>query len=211
MRVPTNLHPLRCHRALHDVALAVALSAQVACNGPSASTSGGPSVSPPAPAAAPTSPPPSPAAPAPTSPSAAAPAEAPAPAPAANDRCRITAAEAASTLGIKTLKGPRQIGDGPVTVCQYSDGRNHSALRIYYQTGSSKSTFATAKKAIVDSRQKPTHVAGVGEMAFSTTTQALEKEFNMIVFLHQGTQTSVIAPAPLAKVKQLAGEIIAKL
>jgi hypothetical protein len=188
---------------LRLAAFAVTLSAQAACNGPSASTSGGQRAAPPAAAQAP--------APAPTPPSpAAAPAPAPA-APTATDRCRITASEAASTLGIPRLREPRQIGDGPVTVCQYNDGRNQSALRIYYQTGSSKSSFATAKKAILDSKQKPTPVAGLGEMAFSTKTQALDKEFNMIVFLHEGTQTSVMAPAPLAKVKQLALQIIAKL
>lgn len=96
-------------------------------------------------------------------------------------------------------------------MCQYTDTRNHALLRIYYQTGSSKRTFASSKKAVVDSKLKPTQVAGLGEMAYSTTTRSADKEFNTIVFLHEGTQTSISAPAPLAKVKLLAHQVIATL
>ena len=116
----------------------------------------------------------------------------------------MSAATVSSTLGTPVGK-PSKTVNGPVTVCTYPPtGTGTAQALLRYQTGSTKSSFATAREAFEASGQPTTDLDGLGKVAYTSTLPSPFGDTNTVVFLQGGTEVLVTAVAPLAQVQALA-------
>src|SRR5262245_2021349 len=119
----------------------------------------------------------------------------------------VSASVVSSTLGIPVGK-PDKTPNGSVTVCTYPPtGTGTSQALLRYQTGSSKSSFSSAREAFDASGQPTTDLDGLGKAAYTSTLG----DTNTVVFLKGSTEVLVTAGAPLEQVRALAEKIAKKI
>jgi hypothetical protein len=120
---------------------------------------------------------------------------------------RISASEVSSVLGISQLMDPTADVNDIVTICQYGQGNNPVKVQIRYQAPTTPSEFARGKKAFTDNGFTTSDVSGIGDMAYSSSTQNV----NTLDFLSSSTEVTLVAAASLDKLEALAKELISKL
>jgi hypothetical protein len=119
----------------------------------------------------------------------------------------VPVAEVSALIGIASLKEPEKGGEPPVTVCNFSDGRNPLAVSVRYETGRDPATFAVIRKGHDDNEQRTSDFPGLTSGAFSFGLGKMHG----VSFLHKNTVVMVVAIAPLDKVAALARVVMDRM
>lgn len=130
----------------------------------------------------------------------------------AKPSCKTMSATAVSSALGTPVGKPSKTANGAVTVCTYPpSGTGTSQALLRYQTGSTRSSFETARAAFDASGQPTTDLAGLGKAAYTSTLASPFGDTNTVVFLKGGTEVLVTASAPMEQVQALAGKIAKKV
>jgi hypothetical protein len=119
----------------------------------------------------------------------------------------VPVAEVSALIGVASLKEPEKGGEPPVTMCNFSDGRNPLAVSVRYETGRDPATFAVIRKGHDDHGQKTSDFTGLTSGAFSFELGKMHG----VSFLHKNTVVMVDAIAPLDKVAALARVVMDRM
>jgi hypothetical protein len=109
------------------------------------------------------------------------------------------------------VQAPTVQTNSPVTVCNYGSGSISDTVIIRYQTAMTQSTFNTGKAGFSSHGESTNDASGIGDAAYSSTIGTGQAVINTLVVLKGSIEVLVTAPASLAQIDSLVGQILPKL
>ncbi|WP_437506392.1 hypothetical protein [Sorangium sp. So ce1099] len=127
--------------------------------------------------------------------------------------CSLTPTdEVRSSLGLPTLGDPTERAKvvDTVTVCDYADGANPTAVIVRYEVDVDADGWAATKKNFVDNGQAITPVPMLGDEAFYSQIGAMTKTTTLVA--KKGSRNvTIVSIVELPKIEDLARKTLLRL
>ena len=115
-----------------------------------------------------------------------------------------------SALG-KNVTKPERVVNGTVTVCTYKPESGGGQVLIRFESGLSKTSFATVQKSFDGNGQPTQALSGLGDAAFTSTIGTGDVTTNTVVVLKGSSSLLITTNAPLDQIEGLAKTVLKKL